>query len=98
MLSMGSLELPFDKLSPGCIALLGLPDDENSSYLRGSAEAPQAIRQALHCESSNLSTECGGDLGNEMRFIDLGNLEHIAGMAYRLGIESAITADRKSVV
>jgi len=33
--------------------LLGVPWDGNSSYLRGAATAPAAIRAALHHESSN---------------------------------------------
>lgn len=43
-------------------ALLGAPLDENSSYQRGAAEAPAAVRQALANSSTNLSTECGLDL------------------------------------
>jgi agmatinase len=89
---MGSMDLLLAKLSPGYVALLGLPDDQNSSYLRGSAEAPEAIRQALHCGSSNLSTEDGGDLGSETRFIDLGDVQHTEVTSYRSSIESAITA------
>ncbi len=45
------------------IALLGLPFDANSSYLRGPAEAPEVIRRALRSDSSNLWTENGIDLG-----------------------------------
>jgi arginase len=92
MTLMGSVDLPLDLLSPGCIALLGLPDDENSSYMRGASEAPTAIRKALHCDSSNLSTEDGGDLGTETRFVDLGDLQHTEGTSYRSGIEPAIKA------
>lgn len=58
---MESVDLALDRLSSGCVTLLGLPDDANSSYLRGSSEAPVVIRKALSCESSNLSTE-GGDI------------------------------------
>lgn len=89
---MGTVALPLDLLSPGFLALLGLPNDSNSSYLRGSAKAPEAIRQALHCESSNLSTEDGGDLGNEVRFVDLGDLQQFDGIPYRCSIEETITA------
>ena len=89
---MVTVALPLDLLSPGFLALLGLPNDENSSYLRGSAKAPEAIRQALHCESSNLSTEDGGDLGSEVRFVDLGDLQQLDGIPYRYSIEETITA------
>jgi agmatinase len=50
----------------GKIALLDFPWDENSSYLRGSAEAPALIRAALYCDASNLWTENGIDLGVEL--------------------------------
>lgn len=52
------------------IALLGIPWDENSSYLRGAAQAPPRIVEALHCDSSNLWTESGINLEGKVR--DLG--------------------------
>lgn len=39
------------------VAMLGLPIDEYSSYLRGAAEAPAAIRRALFSEAGNAFTE-----------------------------------------
>lgn len=45
------------------IAIVGIPFDANSSYLRGAAGGPEAIRRALHCDSSNLWTESGIDVG-----------------------------------
>ena len=39
--------------------LLGVPYDAHSSYLRGPAEAPAAVRQALHSGSANWWTELG---------------------------------------
>lgn len=56
------------------MALLGLPFDANSSYLRGAAAAPQLIRRALHCDSSNLWTENGTDLGAEGAIVDCGDV------------------------
>ncbi len=44
------------------IRLLGIPYDASSSFLRGSAEAPAAIREALETPSANLWTETGVDL------------------------------------
>lgn len=44
------------------VALLGVPLDFNSSYLRGAAEGPAKIREALYCESSNASAEDGRDI------------------------------------
>jgi agmatinase len=54
------------------IALLGLPTDRGSSYLRGAAAAPAAIRAALHCGSSNLYAENGADVGAAL--VDAGDL------------------------
>jgi arginase len=56
-------------------ALLGIPFDANSSYLRGSAEAPPLIRQAFHCDSANSWTETGVDLGKPGIFSDAGDLQ-----------------------
>ena len=43
------------------IALLGIAYDEKSSYMKGPAEAPAAIRRALECDASNWWTEEGFD-------------------------------------
>ncbi len=61
--------------TPQTISLLGIPYDANSTYLRGPAEAPRRIREALHCNSSNLWTEDGIDLGQLGIFHDAGDLE-----------------------
>ena len=45
------------------VALLGIPNDEHSSFLRGAAGAPREIRRALRSPSTNLATESGLDLG-----------------------------------
>jgi arginase len=56
-------------------ALLGIPFDANSSYLRGPAQAPPLIREAFRCESSNMWTETGVDLGTGQPFVDAGDVE-----------------------
>ena len=56
------------------VALVGLPFDENSSFLRGSASGPRAIREALFSESSNLWTENGFDLSVPAWFADTGDV------------------------
>lgn len=61
--------------STGTVALLGVPWDRGSSFLSGAARAPAAIRKALHSPSTNLTTECGLDLGRDDRFVDAGDLE-----------------------
>jgi arginase len=54
------------------LALLGIPFDANSSYLRGPAEAPAKIREALRCNSTNTWTEDGRDIGDTLQ--DLGDV------------------------
>ncbi len=44
------------------VSLLGVPLDANSSFLRGCAEAPAAVRAALHSGSANTATEAGLDV------------------------------------
>ncbi len=56
------------------VAIVGVPLDENSSFLRGAATAPDHIRQALHSPSSNLCAENGIDLGADSRWRDAGNV------------------------
>src|SRR5438445_7325459 len=55
-------------------ALLGIPFDGQSSFLRGAAEAPSKIREALACDSSNHWTETGVDLGAAGIYEDAGDL------------------------
>ena len=57
------------------IALLGIPHDENSSFLRGPAEAPPLIRRELFSDSRHLHTETGHDLGAAGTLLDKGDLQ-----------------------
>jgi arginase len=74
---------------PGPPTLLGIPFDANSSYLRGPAEAPPLIREAFRCDSSNLWTETGIDLGRPSLFSDAGDLALPADSAFAV-IENEI--------
>ncbi len=65
---------PTQALKDGEIALLGIPWDENSSHVRGAADAPPVIRAAILADSSNMSAEDGTDLGAASRFVDVGDL------------------------
>lgn len=60
--------------STGTVSILGIPFDANSTYLRGPAMAPPRIREALYCDSSNMWTEDGMDLGRLDAFHDAGDL------------------------
>jgi len=58
------------------IQLLGIPTDVNSSYRRGSAGAPAAIRRAWqrYAEFGNAATESGLEIGRDLQLLDLGDV------------------------
>lgn len=56
------------------VVCLGIPLDENSSFLRGTAEAPTHIRNAYNSDSSNYWTENGTNLKDSAHWRDLGDL------------------------
>jgi len=56
------------------IAVLSIPFDEKSSYLRGPAQAPVKIWEGFHCSSSNQFTESGIDLSDCEDFQNIGEL------------------------
>jgi len=49
-------------LSPDSVAIVGVPFDDNSSYLKGAKDGPKAIRAAYHSESTNYYAEDGTNL------------------------------------
>src|SRR5215469_14263671 len=75
----------------GVPTLLGIPFDGQSSYLRGTAEAPGKIREALKCDASNRWTELGVDLGAPEACEDAGDLRFSEKEAF-IAIESAVGA------
>jgi arginase len=68
-----------DVASPAKLALIGFRFDENSSFMKGAADAPPQIRAAFRSEASNLFSESGVDLGAEGLFFDAGDIESVAG-------------------
>jgi len=62
-------------IQQGDVAVLGIPWDGSSTFLRGAAEAPPRIRQALLSPARNLTSESGLDLGQESRFRILPDLD-----------------------
>lgn len=82
----------FDQIPAGGVALVGIPCDENASFLRGAAAAPARIRQAFHCASTNRCCENGTDLQSHSRFRDLGDIEPKHGAEMIESIENAIAA------
>ncbi|MEZ4592106.1 MAG: agmatinase [Chloroflexota bacterium] len=71
---MNNFQTNLAQLKPGMVALVGVPSDENSSFLRGPAQAPGQIRRVLHSGSANMCAENGYDLGSEHRLLDVGDL------------------------
>ena len=51
-----------ENLKTGDVAVVGIPSDANSSFMRGPALAPARIRQVLLAGSANMTTELGLDL------------------------------------
>ncbi len=87
-------------LEPGLVTVIGVPSDENSSFMRGAALAPARIREVLHSGATNLCAENGIDLEAEARWRDLGDLELDGGATSFEQIETAITdlLERKAFV
>jgi arginase len=62
---------PRDKVAPQTpmarrVTIMGVPWDEHSSFMRGAAEGPRALRAALASESANKATESGLELSNDI--------------------------------
>ena len=88
---MRKVDSALSGLSPGSVVVAGMPSDENSTFMRGSALAPARIREALFSDSSNLCAENGLDLGKEPRLRDYGDLELGSGAVVVAQIEEAVT-------
>src|SRR5262245_10520873 len=56
------------------VSILGIPHDDNSSYLKGPSEAPPLIRRELHNDAYSMWTETGFDLGVADRLVDHGDI------------------------
>ena len=80
----------FEDVSAGSVVLVGIPSDDNSSFMHGAALAPSRIRETLRSGETNLCAEDGTDLSQQSRWIDLGDLELGSGKAASDQIESAI--------
>jgi arginase len=56
------------------ISLLGVPHDDNSSFLKGPAEAPPLIRAELNSDAYSVWSETGVDLGAAGQLVDHGDI------------------------
>jgi arginase len=57
------------------IAIIGVPYDGKSCYLRGASKGPEAIRAASTGKAINAWTELGVNLEEEVVMVDLGNVD-----------------------
>jgi len=73
----------------GIPTLVGIPFDGQSSYLRGTSDAPPKIREALHCQATNEWTELGLNLAAPGIYEDAGDLPFTEKDAF-LTIESQL--------
>ncbi len=88
---MGDFENKVKELHKGEVAVVGVPLDENSSFLRGASLAPSKIREALAEGSSNMSTELNVDLNSSREWHDLGDIDLGTGEQAFAQIEKAVT-------
>lgn len=65
------------KRTPNMVAIsvLGIPNDDNSSFMKGPAEAPAPIRRELHCDAYSMWSETGVDLSVAGRLVDHGDVQ-----------------------
>jgi len=57
------------------LAIVGVPFDEKSSYFRGAAAGPEAVRRVSTGKCYNPDTELGVDLAEETTLVDLGDVD-----------------------
>lgn len=57
------------------VAILGIPYDEKSSFLKGSAKGPKAIREASTGKAINAWTELHANLEEDIVMVDLGDVD-----------------------
>ncbi len=75
------------------ISIIGIPLDENSSFLRGSAKAPPLILDAFRSDASNMYAENGFNCGDSGKVKNLGNLQLTAGKAAMDSIQKAVSKE-----
>src|SRR5262249_33242461 len=72
------------------VRLIGLPTDVNSSFLRGPAKGPAAIRAALASDHTSGSAEIGDTFGQDVQWNDIGDLPLGEDESDAAQIESAV--------
>lgn len=56
------------------LSLLGIPHDDNSSFMKGPAEAPPLIREKLYCDAYGEFSESGFEICSRERIVDHGDM------------------------
>lgn len=74
------------------IVLIGAPTDCHSSFLRGAALAPAAIRAALASDHGNDATESGLEVGIDFHIADSGDLS-LADTHAQTAVDDALIHD-----
>lgn len=74
------------------VRLIGLPTDSHSSFLRGAAAAPAAIRAALRSDHSNMASESGLELNVDIAVEDAGDLPLLEDSGDAARISEAVEA------
>ena len=74
------------------VDLIGLPTDRNSSFRRGAALAPAAIRRQLFSPHGNAASESGAELGIDIKLADKGDLPLSEAAGDDALIEAAVAA------
>jgi arginase len=81
------------------IAILGIPYDAKSSYRRGTAQGPTAIREASTSLMINECTESGLSLDQDAVMVDLGDIDgrgDYETLTARIGEAAAAILDKKA--
>jgi arginase len=89
-IKMNTLGLLGDSIELCKLGAIGFRYEENSSFMRGAADAPPLIREAFLSESSNLWSETGIDLGKPGIFFDAGDVIPVSGKEMRAAIEESV--------
>lgn len=57
------------------VSLLGIPHDDNSSFMKGASEAPTHIRRESHSDAYSPCSETSTDFSTPGRLVDLGDIQ-----------------------
>lgn len=75
------------------VSIIGIPIDENSTYLKGPAKAPPLIMDAFHSDASNMFAENGVNCDDVDRIRDIGILQLPAGKLAMDSIRKTISKE-----